>query len=56
MAIEGNGFFALSDNGSKIYTRAGAFYSDKDGYVVNSPVPTCRVMRWMPTARSSRAC
>ncbi|MCE1115788.1 MULTISPECIES: flagellar hook protein FlgE [Pseudomonas] len=36
MAIDGNGFFALSDNGSRIYTRAGAFYSDKDGYVVNS--------------------
>ncbi|MEN5034211.1 flagellar hook protein FlgE [Pseudomonas sp. TWI929] len=36
MAIDGNGFFALNDNGSKIYTRAGAFYSDKDGYVVNS--------------------
>ncbi|KXK69338.1 flagellar hook protein FlgE [Pseudomonas monteilii] len=36
MAIDGNGFFVMSDNGSKIYTRAGAFYSDKDGYVVNS--------------------
>ena len=36
MAIDGNGFFALNDNGSKIYTRAGAFYSDKDGYVVSS--------------------
>ncbi|UBM23956.1 flagellar hook protein FlgE [Pseudomonas sp. p1(2021b)] len=36
LAIDGNGFFALSDNGSKIYTRAGAFYSDKDGYIVNA--------------------
>ena len=36
MAIDGNGFFVMNDNGSKIYTRAGAFYSDKDGYVVNS--------------------
>jgi len=36
MAIDGNGFFVMSDNGSKIYTRAGAFYSDKDGYVVNA--------------------
>ena len=36
MAIDGNGFFALNDNGSKIYTRAGAFYSDKEGYVVNA--------------------
>ena len=36
LAIDGNGFFALSDNGSKIYTRAGAFYSNKDGYIVNA--------------------
>lgn len=36
MAIDGNGFFALNDNGSKIYTRAGAFYSDKQGFVVNA--------------------
>jgi len=36
LAIDGNGFFALSDNGSKIYTRAGAFYSDKEGYVVSA--------------------
>ncbi|MHC6226659.1 flagellar hook protein FlgE [Pseudomonas sp. X10] len=36
LAIDGNGFFALSDNGSKIYTRAGAFYSDKAGYIVNA--------------------
>lgn len=36
MAIDGNGFFAMNDNGSRIYTRAGAFYSDKDGYIVNA--------------------
>jgi len=36
MAIDGNGFFVMNDNGSKIYTRAGAFYSDKQGYVVNA--------------------
>ncbi len=36
LAIDGNGFFAMNDNGSKIYTRAGAFYSDKEGNVVNS--------------------
>ena len=35
MAINGNGFFALNDNGQKLYTRAGAFYSDKEGYVVD---------------------
>ncbi|MFK8332770.1 flagellar hook protein FlgE [Pseudomonas sp. BJa5] len=36
LAIDGNGFFAMNDNGSKIYTRAGAFYSDKAGYIVNA--------------------
>ena len=36
MAIQGTGFFALNDNGSKLYTRAGAFYSDKAGYIVNA--------------------
>ncbi|WP_459205115.1 flagellar hook protein FlgE [Pseudomonas sp. MLB6B] len=36
LAIDGDGFFAMSDNGSRIYTRAGAFYSDKEGKVVNA--------------------
>jgi flagellar hook protein FlgE len=36
LAINGNGFFMLSNNGEKLYTRAGAFHTDKDGYVVNS--------------------
>jgi flagellar hook protein FlgE len=36
MAISGQGFFILSDNGAQAYTRAGAFAVDRDGYVVNS--------------------
>lgn len=36
LAISGNGFFVMNDNGSKIYTRSGAFYSDKEGNVVNA--------------------
>ncbi|MCD5996869.1 flagellar hook protein FlgE [Pseudomonas sp. CDFA 602] len=36
LAINGNGFFMLSNNGEKLYTRAGAFHTDKDGFVVNS--------------------
>jgi len=36
MAIEGNGFFVLSNNGVKEYTRAGYFDLDKEGYVVNN--------------------
>lgn len=36
MGIQGQGFFVLSDNGSLVYTRAGAFQTSKDNYVVTS--------------------
>ena len=36
MAISGQGFFMLSQQGALAYTRAGAFQLDRDGYVVNS--------------------
>ncbi|MCP5144830.1 MAG: flagellar hook protein FlgE [Gammaproteobacteria bacterium] len=36
LAISGNGFFILDDNGSRKYTRDGAFGLDREGYVVNS--------------------
>jgi flagellar hook protein FlgE len=36
LAISGNGFFVVSDNGSYVYTRAGAFRTDSSGYVVNA--------------------
>ena len=36
LAIQGNGFFMVSNNGEKLYTRNGAFYPDKSGYVVDS--------------------
>lgn len=36
LAVNGDGFFRLSDGGSILYTRAGAFSSDRDGYLVNS--------------------
>ena len=36
LAIVGDGFFTLSDNGARSYTRAGAFNVDRDGFVVNS--------------------
>lgn len=35
MAVNGTGFFVLNDNGSNVYTRAGNFQVDRDGYVVN---------------------
>jgi len=36
LAISGQGFFRLNDNGTTAYSRAGAFGVDRDGYVVNS--------------------
>lgn len=35
-AIEGRGFFKVVSNGEELYTRAGAFKLDKDGFVVTS--------------------
>ncbi len=36
MAINGEGFFTLSRAGATVYSRAGNFGVDKDGYVVNN--------------------
>jgi flagellar hook protein FlgE len=36
LAIAGEGFFVLSDNGARLYTRAGAFGVDNEGNVVNA--------------------
>lgn len=36
MAINGDGFFILSNNGEVRYSRAGQFNIDKDGFVVNN--------------------
>lgn len=36
MAISGDGFFILSNDGEVQYSRAGQFGVDKDGYVVNN--------------------
>jgi len=35
MALSGQGFFTLSGNGAMVYTRAGNFGADRDGFVVN---------------------
>lgn len=35
LAINGEGFFVLSDQGAKIYSRAGSFHTDRDGFLVN---------------------
>lgn len=36
MAINGEGFFVLNDSGTHVFTRAGNFQVDREGYVVNS--------------------
>ncbi|MCV6605327.1 MAG: flagellar hook protein FlgE [Porticoccaceae bacterium] len=36
VAINGNGFFILNDSGSEVFSRAGQFGIDRDGFVVNS--------------------
>ncbi len=36
LAVNGQGFFVLSDSGSRVLSRAGAFSADRDGYIVNS--------------------
>jgi flagellar hook protein FlgE len=36
LAINGSGFFRLSDDGMISYSRNGQFHPDKDGYIVNS--------------------
>jgi len=35
MAIDGDGFFIVNENGANYYTRAGQFSLDKDGNIVN---------------------
>ncbi len=36
LAISGQGFFILDDNGSQVYSRAGTFGVDREGFVVNN--------------------
>ncbi len=36
LAISGEGFFTVSDGGATLYTRAGEFGTNRDGYVVNA--------------------
>lgn len=36
MAINGNGFFQVSNNGALSYTRAGYFGTDRDGFIVDN--------------------
>jgi flagellar hook protein FlgE len=35
LAVDGTGMFELNDNGNVVYTRAGAFNLDREGFIVN---------------------
>ncbi len=48
LAVSGQGFFAVSDNGALAYTRAGAFQVDNNGYIVNSQ--NQRLQAYPPTS------
>jgi len=48
LAISGAGLFTVSDNGAYQYTRAGAFQTDSNGYVVNAAGQRLQVFK--PTA------
>jgi flagellar hook protein FlgE len=44
LAINGEGFFVLQDgSGSQVYTRAGAFSADRDGFVVNQALQRLQI-------------
>ncbi len=43
LAISGSGFFTVSDGGALAYTRAGAFRTDAQGYVVNAQAQRLQV-------------
>jgi flagellar hook protein FlgE len=48
LAISGQGFFTLRDNGATAYTRSGSFTTDKNGFVVNTVGQRLQV--YQPTA------
>jgi len=52
LAISGNGFFTLSMNGSRVYSRAGNFQKDLDGYIINPQ--GARLQAFAPSADGSR--
>ncbi|GAB4356946.1 MAG: flagellar hook protein FlgE [Gammaproteobacteria bacterium] len=36
LAVSGEGFFRLSENGTTVFSRAGQFHADRQGYIVNN--------------------
>jgi len=51
LAINGEGFFVMEDgSGSQVYTRAGAFSADRNGYVVNQALQRLQIYPAQTTA------
>ncbi|AZR73872.1 hypothetical protein BBF96_11020 [Anoxybacter fermentans] len=50
LAIQGNGFFVVSDGNRSYYTRAGSFTFDTDGNLVHAPTGY-KVQGWMADER-----
>jgi flagellar hook protein FlgE len=48
LAISGQGFFILSDQGAQAYSRAGAFQVDREGFVVNAKQQRLQVYPPLP--------
>src|SRR6056297_3290937 len=54
LALNGQGFFVLNDGGSQVFSRAGAFQVDRDGFVSIPRASACRpIRRPMPRAPAS---
>ena len=47
LAVQGNGFYVLRTGDKELYTRAGAFGLDAEGYLVN-PANGLRLQGWLP--------
>lgn len=53
MAINGSGFFVLNDGGTKVYSRAGNFQVDREGFVVNPSGNKLMVFKTTPEGVST---
>lgn len=49
LAVQGNGFFIMNQDGKRVYTRAGNFDLDSQGYLID-PGSGMRVQGWMADA------
>jgi flagellar hook protein FlgE len=50
LAINGQGLFILSDGGARVFSRAGAFQVDQNGFVVNSQAQRLQVFQALDQA------